>query len=200
MIKYPTHLITLIEMFRKFPGIGTKSAERFAFALLSFDETTVQKMASAISTAKAKIHFCQECGAMKIEDHLCGFCSSLKRDKELLCIVPFAKDVFAIEETHQYSGLYHVLGAQLSPIDDFEEKHLNVQKLKKRFEQHVFNEVILALDSTLEGDATALFLKEELKVFDVKVTRIGFGLPIGSSLEFVDGGTLSRAVLNRHHF
>ncbi|NGX31072.1 MAG: Recombination protein RecR [Chlamydiae bacterium] len=198
MVKYPEHLIKLIETFRKFPGVGTKSAERFAFALLNFDEDVLQKMGTYIATTKQAISFCKTCGAMEIEKH-CPFCANVKRDTTLLCVVSFAKDVFAIEDTHQYTGLYHVLGAQLSPIDDFEEK-LNMQKLFGRLQKQEIKEVILALDSTLEGDATALFLKEELKHLDVHISRLAFGLPLGSSLDFVDGGTLSRAVQSRLQF
>jgi len=196
MSKYPSHLIRLIESLRRLPGVGARTAERFAFHLLTWPGEKLKDLGETIGSALDKISFCSECGCMQTEEK-CPYCTSPTRDQQTLCIIHSPKDAFAIEETHQYSGLYHVLGSLLSPVDQFDEGALPIQEVRARIEKLGIKEVIIALDSTLEADATALFLKEELAPLGAKLSRLAYGIPIGSTLDFVDGGTLSRAFSGR---
>lgn len=185
--------------FKKLPGVGSKSAERFAFDLISWTEDQLQEMAEAIRASKELLHLCKECGCLAdVSDRdQCPLCDLSRRDPRLLCVVAYPKEVFAVEHTHEYRGLYHVLGGLLSPLEGMGPQHLSISKLKSRLHQHQIKEVVIALDSTLEGDATALYLKRELSELQLEVSRLAFGLPMGSSLDFVDGSTLARAFQGR---
>jgi recombination protein RecR len=130
----------------------------------------------------------------------CHFCDKYKRDASVICVISSAKDAFSIEETHSYKGLYHVIGGLLSPLDGRHPDHLLLNPLIKRIETLHIKEMIIALDSTIEGDATALFLKQQLSAKNLQISRLAFGLPMGSSLDFVDGGTLTRALTGRQTF
>jgi len=199
MTKYPHHLIRLIDTLRKLPGVGIKSAERFAFHLLGQSPEVLKEMASVISDTPLKLTFCSECGCMELESR-CPFCLSSSRNPELLCLIHSPKDAFAMEETHEYNGLYHVLGALLSPVDNFNSDALPTTAIISRIKNLGIKEVILALDSTIEADATALFLKEELSNTNITISRLAYGLPMGSALDFVDGGTLGKAMSGRLNF
>ncbi len=199
MAKYPAHLLTLLAFLKKFPGVGTKTAERFAFQLLSWPEGELKKFSLLLSELKQKISYCEECGCFA-EERNCFYCSNGQRDKKTLCIIASPKDVFPIEDMKSYIGLYHVLDGLLSPLDGKNPENLRIKELKHRIESLQIQEVIIALDSTLEGDTTALYLKEELKKCGINATRLAFGLPMGSSLDFVDGGTLLRAFAGRQIF
>ncbi len=192
---YPEHLKLLIEQFRRLPGVGSRSAERYAFQLLDWKEEERQTMAEALSATSANLRHCDECGSLigPEECHLCG--ERAIRDRTKLCVVSTAKEVFAIEDTAQYKGLYHVLGGTLSPIDGRGPEQLRFAQLWPRL-AHV-EEVIVALDSTLEGDATALYIRRELEESPVTVSRLAFGLPSGCSLDLVDESTLTRALTGR---
>ncbi|MFN0064907.1 MAG: recombination mediator RecR [Chlamydiales bacterium] len=194
-MRYPTHLLKLIEVFKKLPGIGTKSAERFAFHILDWPQDKLNEMSSAVHLIKDKIQFCSECGAL-IEKQ-CTYC---ERNASTLCIVGSVKDIFLIEETKEYLGFYHVIGALLCPIQARAPEPSCIAKLKERIEQLQIREVIIALDSTLEGDATALYLKRELTPLGMKISRPALGLPMGSTLDFIDGGTLGRALAGRNTY
>jgi recombination protein RecR len=196
---YPTELNHLIAFLKKLPGVGTKTAERFAFNLLAWRETEQSEFSKLLATIKEKVIACPQCHCLMSKEH-CTFCDSHKRDSQLLCIVASAKDAFAIEETHSYQGLYHVIGGLLSPIDGRTTDSLLIHQLKNRIESLPIKEVIIALDSTLEGDTTALYLKQQLHQWGVSVSRLAFGLPMGSSLDYVDGGTLARAFMGRQAF
>jgi recombination protein RecR len=199
MAKYPTHLTYLIAYLKKLPGVGTKTAERFAFQLLDWKEGELSNFATVLSELKEKITHCPECHCLT--DHTqCGFCHSPHRDKSQLCIIASPRDAYSIDETGAYRGLYHVLGGLLSPIDGRAPEHLNLESLKKRIAQHSIKEIIIALDSTLEGDTTSLYLKDQIQGWGLPVTRLAFGIPIGSSLDFVDGGTLARALTGRQNY
>lgn len=193
MEKYPPQLTALIEIFKKLPGVGTKSAERFAFHLLSWSEENLEKMGDVIRSTKTYLRCCPECGCLA-DPSGCLFC---QRSARSICVVAHPKDVFAIEKTHEYRGLYHVLGGHLSPLEGRGPDHLSISKLKERVGAHHIQEVVIALDSTLEGDATALYLKEQLENDTLEIFRLAFGLPMGSSLDYVDGGTLARAFRGR---
>lgn len=199
MSKYPLPLLKLIANLKRFPGVGSRTAERFAFHLLSWPEGQLKELAETISTAKEKICACPECHCLKDETS-CDFCDLKKRDTNQLCVISSAKDVFAIEETGSFRGLYHVLGGLLSPLEGKHPQHLDFEGLRRRIETHNVQEIIVALDSTLEGDTTALYLREQLQGTNVKISRLAFGLPMGSSLDFVDGGTLMRALSGRQGF
>lgn len=198
MSKYPLALQQLIATLKMLPGVGSKTAERFAFQLLTWQNTPLENFAHQIATLKIKIRSCPDCHCL-MEKESCEFCDLHKRDSSLLCIISSPKDAYAIEETHLYKGLYHVLGGLLSPLDGRTVERLNLPHLLHRISHLQIREVIVALDSTLEGDATALYLKEQLGK-SIPVSRLALGLPMGSPLEYVDGGTLSRALTGRQVF
>ncbi len=199
MARYPSDLLTLIAYLRKLPGVGTKTAERYAFQLLTWQPHQLNEFAELIGTIQEKIQHCSECHCL-MESAGCHFCDLSHRDPQILCLISSARDVYSIEETRVYKGLYHVIGGLLSPLQGRNPEHLQLHKLKKRLDTLAIKEVIIALDSTLEGDATALYLKEELDRWGLRASRLAFGLPMGSSLDFVDGGTLLRALTGRQSF
>ena len=198
-MRYPEHLLKLIAVLKKLPGIGNKSAERFAFHLLDWPEEKLEEMGKIIAHIKKNLNCCSDCGAL-IEGIPCPFCDLSRRHSQAICIVASSKDVYSIEETRDYKGLYHVLGGVLSPLQGRLPPTRSLEKLKKRILSFGVEEVILAFDSTLEGDATALFLKKELENLSVTLTRLAFGLPMGSSFDYIDGGTLQRALSGRRSF
>ncbi|MEI6242159.1 MAG: recombination mediator RecR [Chlamydiota bacterium] len=197
--KYPKSLIHLISYLKKLPGVGNKTAERFAFQLLKWKKEQLTELSHILSTIKEDIRHCPECGAL-MGLPPCPFCQSTHRKSDFLCIVSSPKDVFSMEETKSYQGLYHVIDNLLSPLDGYGHEHLHIDRLKERIKKHQVKEIIIALDSTLEGDATALFLKDELSSLGLPVSRLAFGLPVGSSLEYIDESTLTRAFLGRQIF
>lgn len=199
MIKYPLALQQLMTSLKMLPGVGAKTAERFAFHLLTWTPEMLQEFSDQAASLKDKIGTCPQCHCLTDHEH-CEFCDTMRRDPSLLCIISSPKDAYAIEETHIYKGLYHVLGSLLSPLDGRTLERLNLPHLLQRISTLNVKEVIVALDSTLEGDATALYLKEQLSQLHIPVSRLALGLPMGSPLEYVDGGTLSRALTGRQIF
>lgn len=197
---YPPHLLRLIQVFKRLPGVGSKTAERFAFQLLEWPDLHREELSQTVSQVKEKIRKCDECGCLEEQHEPCFFCHSPKRDPSTLCVIASPRDIFAIEETREYSGLYHVIGGLLSPLDRRGPEMLSMGRLAERIKKNGVKELIIALDSTLEGDATALYIRKELEPYSLTITRLAFGLPIGSSLDYVDGGTLARALLGRNHF
>ncbi len=198
-MKYPDHLCKLIEVLKKLPGVGGKSAERFAFQMLDWAPEHLQEMSDIIKDVPKNLKQCSECGCL-IGETACAFCNPMRQVNNSMCIVASPRDVFSIEETHEYHGQYHVLGALLSPLNGIGVDKLNLHKLRERIAKYHIHEVVIALDSTLEGDATALYIKQELESMQITVTRLAFGLPMGSALNYVDGGTLARAFLGRGRF
>jgi recombination protein RecR len=199
MLKYPLELTTLIAFLKKLPGVGSKTAERFAFQLLAWPDQPLQDFSALLASIKQKIAHCSECHCLMDQDY-CSFCDPSKREGHILCIIASAKDAYSIEETGTYRGLYRALGGLLSPIEGRFPEHLHLGHLKERVDSRGVKEVIIALDSTLEGDTTALYLKDQLHSWGLNVFRLAFGLPMGSSLDFVDGGTLARALTGRQSF
>lgn len=199
MAKYPTDLNHLIAYLKRLPGVGTKTAERFAFQILNWQEGELSSFSALLSHLKERITYCPECKCLT-DNGKCFFCLSETRDRSKLCIIASPRDAYSIDETGAYRGLYHVLGGLLSPIEGRTPDHLNLDALKKRIATLQTKEIIIALDSTIEGDATSLFLKEQIQAWGLSVTRLAFGIPIGSSLDFVDGGTLARALTGRQNF
>lgn len=199
MTKLPQPLQKLIAHLKKFPGVGSKTAERFAFQLLEWEDPSIEQLAESLRTLRKQVSPCPSCNCLKTEG-ICDFCSDEKRETDTLCIVSSPKDIYSIEEMRSFKGLYHVLEALFSPLDGNSIEKINMGKIKARIEKHSVKDVILALDSTLEGDATALYLKEEMKGWNVSISRLAFGIPLGSSFEYVDPGTLARAFLGRQKF
>jgi recombination protein RecR len=198
MNRYPQHLLKLIELFKHFPGIGMKSAERLAFQLINWPEEKRALLAQAVHDITDQLAYCPDCGALISQ--ACTYCQHPAKEPHLLCVVAHAKDLFSIESTGYYKGAYHVLGGLLCPIDPDSFSDERIEKLKLRIQSLNIKEVILALDSTIEGDATALYLKKVLSDESLSISRLAFGLPMGSSLDFIDGGTLSYALEGRHRF
>lgn len=196
-MNYPAHLTKLIEVLRRLPGVGSKSAERFAFHMLNWPNDHVHEMARVLHELPQKIQKCPECGCL-MDMEACGFCHTARAPA--LCLIASPRDAFAVEATGEYRGYYHVLGGLLSPMDGFGAEKLNIQKIIHRIHKHQIEEIVIAIDSTLEGDATSLFLKQELESIGLPISRLAFGLPIGSSLDYVDGGTLARAFSGRGKF
>jgi len=200
--KYPKELTPLIAHLKKLPGVGTRTAERFAFELINWPQDHLNAFGETISGIREKIPPCSTCGCLT-ENSFCHFCEEGTRDSSQLCIISSPRDVFAIDGTGTYKGLYHVVENLLSPIDGRHANTLRMDRIEKRIKMHGIKEIILAFDSTLEGDTTALYLKSQLQKSDGKdlvISRLAFGLPMGSSLEYVDGGTLSRSFKGRQTF
>ncbi|GIK60549.1 MAG: recombination protein RecR [Ignavibacteriota bacterium] len=189
-------LLVAIEELSKLPGIGKKTAQRLAIHLLKCEDQQVERLITAIQNLKLKLRFCSRCFNLS-EEELCSICTSEKRDKSVICVVEEASDVMAVEKTHEYKGLYHVLGGVLSPLSGITPESLHIKELLKRFEEEEIKEVILALNPDTEGETTSLYLAKILKPIGIKVTRIARGLPIGGDLEFADDATIGRAILNR---
>jgi len=189
-------LLIAIEELSKLPGIGKKTAQRLAIFLLKSEDPQVDNLISAIKDLKLKLRFCERCFNLS-EEELCNICQSEKRDKSVICVVEEASDVMAIEKTHEFRGLYHVLGGVLSPLSGITPDSLHIKELLKRFEIEEFKEVILALNPDTEGETTSLYLAKLMRPFGITVTRIARGLPIGGDLEFADDATIGRAILNR---
>ncbi len=200
MMNYPIHLNKLIEVLKRLPGVGTKSAERFAFHMLSWPDDHLQEMGQVISDVPDQVQTCPECNCLANLQQPCSFCHNETRDRHIICLVASPRDAFAIERTREYKGLYHVLGGLLSPIDGRGPETLALHRLIHRIEQYNITEMVIALDATLEGDATALYLKQALAGHQLNISRLAFGLPLGSSLDYVDGDTLARALSGRNTF
>jgi len=198
-MKYPDHLLKLIHVLRKLPGVGEKSAERFAFQMLGWKREHLHEMGTIVQTLQESLTHCPVCGCLSDLDG-CEICPDERRNRSLICVVATTRDVFAIEQTHEYQGHYHVLGGLLSPMEGIGPDSLQFETLHERISEGQIKEVVIAIDSTLEGDATALFLRQQIEKLSVTISRLAFGLPMGSSLDYVDGGTLARAFSGRAKF
>lgn len=185
----------LAEQFAQLPGIGRKTAHRLALYILKLSRDEVVTLAKALVNVKDKVRYCSICSNITETDP-CAICSSTKRERSSICVVEEPNDVLAIEKTHEFKGLYHVLGGALSPLDGIGPEDLRVKELLQRMNDSV-EEVILAMNPNVEGEATTLYLSKLLKPLTVKVTRIARGLPVGSDLEFADEATLTRALEGR---
>lgn len=195
MHSYPKIFLQLIEHIKKLPGVGKKTAERFSFQLLEWKEDDLVKFSEMLASLKKSIIPCKECGCFT-EGLECPFCKRAESSSSL-CIIASPKDAYAIERANTYRGYFHVLGQLISPLDGKMPEDLPLKELEKRIDALHIKEVIIALDSTLEGDATALYLHKHLKSKLIKITRLALGLPMGSSLDYVDEGTLSQAFASR---
>jgi len=186
----------LIDQFSRFPGIGRKGATRMAYQVMGMSDAEVLELSGAIRDAKARLHRCKCCQNFT-ESDLCSICSSPKRDRSVICVVESPRDVTAIERTREYNGMYHVLHGLISPMDGIGADQLCVKELLARLGTGEVKEVIMATSPTVEGEATAMYLAKLVKPLGVKATRLAYGLPVGSSLEYADETTLYRAISGR---
>lgn len=189
-------LAKLIEEFQKFPGVGPKSAQRMAFFVLDLSSEEAKGLAEAILDAKEKVKHCSICFHLSAQDP-CEICLDQKRDKKTICVVADPRDVIALERTRDFRGLYHVLCGLISPMDGVGPDQLSMRDLIKRLQESDVSEVILAINPTVEGDATVLYLSQLIKPAGIRVTRIAFGLPMGADLEYADDVTLAKAMEGR---
>ena len=189
-------LTKLIEQFEKLPGIGKKSAQRLALYVLDLPKSEAETFANAIIEAKEKIRKCAVCCNLTDEE-LCPVCSNAARDKSIICVVAEPKDVIALERTHEFNAVYHVLHGCISPMDGIGPEQLCVKELLARINAGGVNEVIMATNPTVEGEATAMYLSRLIKPLGVRVTRLAYGIPVGGDLEYADEVTLTRALEGR---
>src|SRR5882672_1358588 len=185
----------LVAQLTRLPGVGARSAHRFAFHLLRVPNEEALALAAAIEDVKERVRFCRECGNLT-EDEVCAICLDARRDHTLICVVEQPVDLISGERTAEYRGLYHVLGGALSPIDGVEPSHLRIDELLQRVERNGVEEVVLATNPNMTGEATAAYLADRLRG-RVRVTRLASGLPVGADLEYADEVTLGRALSGR---
>ena len=197
MEHFPPALEKLVEQFARLPGVGTKSAQRLAFYVLSLSPEDAAQFAQAIVDAKKSIHCCPVCQNLTQGDGPCALCASPRRDSSVICVVADPKDVIAMERSREYNGLYHVLHGVISPMNRVGPDDLHIKSLVERVAQGQVQEVIMATNPDTEGEATAMYLARLLRPFEVRVTRLAYGIPVGGHLEFADDATLMRALEGR---
>ncbi len=185
----------LVAQLTRLPGVGTRTAHRLAFHLLRVPKDEARALAAAIEEVKERVRFCSECGNLT-EEERCDICRDERRDRALVCVVEQPADLISVERTAEYRGLYHVLGGSLSPIDGIEPGHLRIDELMSRVERNGIEEVVLATNPNMTGEATAAYLADRLRG-RVRVTRLASGLPVGGDLEYADEVTLGRALTGR---
>src|SRR6187551_1921345 len=185
----------LVAQLTKLPGVGQRTAQRLAFHLLSVPKDEALALAGAIEDVKERVRFCSECGNLT-EEELCSICADTRRDRSIICVVEQPADLLSVERTHEYRGVYHVLGGALSPLDGVEPAHLRIDELLRRVERNGVEEVVLATNPNMTGEATAAYLADRLRD-RVRVTRLASGLPVGGDLEYADEVTLGRALSGR---
>ena len=189
-------LANLYEQLRRLPGVGSKTAMRLAYHIIDMPESEVQQLAEALSSAKKSIHYCSQCFNLT-DGEKCAVCSDPSRDHFTICVVEQPQDIAAMERSHGYNGLYHVLHGVLSPLDGVGPDKLKIRELFQRLQQESISEIIIATNSDVEGEATATYLAQLLKPIGITVSRIARGLPMGGDLEYADEVTLSKALENR---
>lgn len=195
-MEYTKPIAELTDFFQRFPGIGPKSAQRLAFYLLKMPLSDVEKFAEKMINAKKTVKCCSTCFNMSASDP-CEICSDDNRDKSVICVVAETKDLIAVEKTREFKGQYHVLQGVISPIDGIGAADIRVKELLTRIAENDIKEVILALNPSVEGEATTLYIAKLLKNFGIKISRIALGIPVGSDLEYADEITLARALEGR---
>lgn len=190
-------LENLVEQFERMPGIGHKTAQRLAYYVLNLSKTDAEQLAQAVMDAHTKIHYCSRCCNLT-DKELCPVCSSAVRDDSVICVVETPRDATAVENTHEFKGVYHVLHGAISPLNDIGPDNLTIKQLIARLGDDTVKEVIMATNPTVEGDATALYISKLLKPMGVKVTRLAYGIPVGGDLEYADEYTLAKAIEGRN--
>lgn len=195
-MNYPKSIKNLIECFRKFPGVGEKTAERFALAVLNFDDNVVEMFSNSVRDVKHKIKRCSICNNLT-EDDVCDICRDENRDSSILCVVEEAKNSFLFEKMGTYKGKYHVLNGLISPLDGIGPDDINIGRLVDRVRTEDIHEVIIAVRPSIEGETTALYISRMLSSFDVRVTKIAHGIPMGTDIDYIDALTLEMALEDR---
>lgn len=193
---YPDSLKNLIEAFKYLPGIGEKTAERFAFSALDLDEEQIELFSESIKDVKQSIHKCSVCNTLTDQEK-CFICSDSARDNQVLCIVEDSKSVFIFEKLGMFHGKYHVLDGLISPLDGVNPEDIGLSQLLDRIHNENFKEIIFAFKSNIEGETTALYIKRILDDLSIKITRLASGVPIGADMEYIDNLTLERALNDR---
>lgn len=196
MAFFPASLETLIDKFASLPGIGRKTAQRLAFHVLNMSDADAFAFAEAISSAKKSVHCCSICQNIT-ENEICSICESERRDRGIICVVSEPRDVLSIERGREYNGLYHVLHGALSPMAHVGPDDIKIKELLTRVAENDIEEVIMATNPDTEGEATAMYISRLIKVFNIKVSRLAYGIPVGSNLEFADDATLNKAIEGR---
>ena len=196
MADYIEALQKLAEQFGRLPGVGRKSAMRMAFSVLEFDEQTVEEFARTLVEAKQRIHECPVCGNITDKD-ICSVCSDMSRDRSVICVVEDVKAVMSIEKVREFRGVYHVLHGVISPMNGITPDKIRFKELIQRVGEGEVGEVIIATNPTPDGEVTAMYISKYLKPLGVKVTRLAYGVPVGSDLEYADEVTLGRAIEGR---
>tara|TARA_B100000427_G_scaffold324142_1_gene328793 strand:+ start:1681 stop:2274 length:594 start_codon:yes stop_codon:yes gene_type:complete len=186
----------LISELKRLPGVGDKSAQRLAFFLLSISEKDVQQIATTMVETRKKIIYCQSCFNISL-DETCYICADERRLQNTLCIVSEPKDIFAMERTGVYKGLYHVLGGLISPLDGVHPESLRIKELVERLQNQSFEEVVFAINPTVEGDSTIMYLSAILESLNLTITKLAYGLPMGSDIDYADEMTLAKAISSR---
>lgn len=200
MAEYITPIKRLIEEFRKLPGVGAKTAVRYAFSVLSLEEADIERFADAIIGAKRDVHTCPVCCGLTASEGKCEICSDENRDSSVICVVESAKDIMVMEKVRSYRGMYHVLGGVLSPIDNISPEDLNVAELIERVKNGGVKEIIVATNPTPSGDTTAAYIARILEPYGTEVSRLAYGIPVGGDIEYADEITLFRAMEGRKYF
>jgi len=193
---YPELLETLIEYFKKLPGIGERTAERYALALINLNDEDLQDFSQNIKNIKSTLQKCEICGHLT-DNKICSICDDNARNHNLICVVEDYKSIFMFEKTGKFNGVYHVLGGLISPIDGINPDDLNISKLVSRCKKLNDAEIIIALRPTIEGDTTTLYLKKVLDKQKIKITRLSYGIPMGAEIDYLDVLTLERALYDR---
>ena len=196
MSEHIESLALLAEQFGRLQGVGKKSAMRMAFSVMEMDEAQVATFAKAMLDAKEKIHACPICGNLT-EDEICYVCQDETRNKSIICVVEDVKSLMSIEKVREYRGLYHVLGGVISPVNGITPDKIRFGELMQRVNNEYIDEVIIATNPTPDGEITAMYISRALRPFDVKVSRLAYGIPVGSDLEYADEVTLGRALEGR---
>ena len=195
-MNYPKTIINIIECFKKFPGIGEKTAERMALSTLEMEEDTLNLFSESIKNVKTRIKKCEKCGSLT-ENKICEICEDKNRNHEIICVVEECKNVILFEKIGTYRGKYHVLEGLISPLDGINPEDIHIDKLIKRIKEEKIKEVILALKPSIEGETTALYISKILEKEPVKVSKIAHGIPMGAEIEYIDPLTLEMAMEDR---
>ena len=195
-MNYPKTILNLIECFKKYPGIGEKTAERLALASINMDSDIVDLFSKSLKDGKTKIKKCSRCGSLT-EDDLCQICTDKSRDTSTLCVVEECKNVILFETIGSYKGIYHVLGGLISPLEGINPEDIHIDKLIDRIKNENIKEVILAIKPSVEGETTALYIRKMLEGTDVKISKIAHGIPMGADIDYIDPLTLEMAIEDR---
>ncbi len=198
-MKFTQSIDNLIKEFSKLPGIGTKTATTLAFSIISYPENQAKLLADAIKTVKEKVKYCKQCFNIS-ESDICPICLNAKRDNSVICVVEKPSDLFSIENSNSYKGLYHVLHGRLAPVSGIGPEDLKIKELVQRVEKDNIKEIILATNPDIEGEATAAYISRSLSGIVERITKLAMGIPLGANLEYADARTLSVSLTNRENY